>query len=274
MLSSLYREEIFAKTQESFALNESNMSKGFSVFHDYLGLANLVVQRNNMKPQQQLTHSYYQHPLPHQPQMTMEQLPSPTGSSASSIESMDFISPMFESTVSRKRMNSLESDARSESSNSSRTTESDMYIDVNDLSPVLSSVPFFPPPLQNAAMMMGESLQSIEPILANLKTPVGSRLSQVMHQQKQSGKNNSVANKVSVCVFCRNNGESREFYSSHTLKDNEGCTTCPILRAYTCPLCKANGDQSHTIKYCPKYTPKAASPPITTPGCSTRIGLF
>ena len=56
---------------------------------------------------------------------------------------------------------------------------------------------------------------------------------------------------MQVCVFCRNNGESESVYSSHVLKDAEGRTSCPILRAYTCPICKANGDSSHTIKYCP-----------------------
>ena len=54
-----------------------------------------------------------------------------------------------------------------------------------------------------------------------------------------------------VCVFCRNNGESENVYTSHVLKDTDGRTSCPILRAYTCPICKANGDNSHTIKYCP-----------------------
>ncbi len=58
--------------------------------------------------------------------------------------------------------------------------------------------------------------------------------------------------KQQVCVFCRNNGESESFYTSHCLKDSEGKVTCPVLRAYTCPLCGANGDLSHTIKYCPE----------------------
>lgn len=61
-----------------------------------------------------------------------------------------------------------------------------------------------------------------------------------------------VSNRGAVCVFCRNNGESEEVYLSHLLKGPDGKTTCPILRAYTCPICKASGDESHTIKYCPQ----------------------
>ena len=64
----------------------------------------------------------------------------------------------------------------------------------------------------------------------------------------------SVATRQQVCVFCRNNGESESFYTSHCLKDSEGKVSCPVLRAYTCPLCGANGDSSHTIKYCPENT--------------------
>ncbi|XP_066505323.1 nanos homolog 1 [Hoplias malabaricus] len=54
-----------------------------------------------------------------------------------------------------------------------------------------------------------------------------------------------------ICVFCRNNGAPEEVYGSHVLKTPEGRVLCPILRAYTCPLCSANGDNAHTIKYCP-----------------------
>lgn len=64
----------------------------------------------------------------------------------------------------------------------------------------------------------------------------------------------AAAKKPQVCVFCRNNGESESFYTSHYLKDSEGKVTCPVLRAYTCPLCGANGDAAHTIKYCPENT--------------------
>lgn len=68
-----------------------------------------------------------------------------------------------------------------------------------------------------------------------------------------AGKN---AIKQEVCVFCRNNGEEESFYASHSLKDLEGRVTCPVLRAYTCPICGANGDEAHTIKYCPQNQSK------------------
>ncbi|XP_076761966.1 RNA-binding protein nanos [Xylocopa sonorina] len=54
------------------------------------------------------------------------------------------------------------------------------------------------------------------------------------------------------CVFCRNNGETEAYYKDHLLKDADGRVSCPVLRAYTCPICGANGDDAHTIKYCPK----------------------
>ncbi|XP_037092736.1 nanos homolog 1-like [Pollicipes pollicipes] len=54
-----------------------------------------------------------------------------------------------------------------------------------------------------------------------------------------------------LCVFCKNNGETAQFYSNHILKDQHGTVRCPVLRAYTCPTCGARGDNAHTIKYCP-----------------------
>lgn len=55
-----------------------------------------------------------------------------------------------------------------------------------------------------------------------------------------------------VCVFCRNNGESESVFATHSLKSTDGRVTCPVLRAYTCPICGASGDEAHTIKYCPR----------------------
>ncbi|XP_022094328.1 nanos homolog 1-like [Acanthaster planci] len=71
------------------------------------------------------------------------------------------------------------------------------------------------------------------------------------------------------CVFCKNNGESEMVYASHVLKDGDGKITCPILRAYTCPLCGASGDFSHTIKYCPTTKGEIPPAPLKTARTST-----
>ncbi|XP_061700416.1 nanos homolog 1-like [Syngnathoides biaculeatus] len=60
-----------------------------------------------------------------------------------------------------------------------------------------------------------------------------------------------------LCVFCRNNGAPEEVYASHILKTADGRVLCPVLRAYTCPLCSANGDNAHTVKYCPLFACRA-----------------
>lgn len=58
------------------------------------------------------------------------------------------------------------------------------------------------------------------------------------------------------CVLCKRNGEQREWYTSHVLKDSRGKVVCPILRKYTCPTCGATGDNAHTIRHCPKSSHK------------------
>ena len=139
----------------------------------------------------------------------------------------------------RKRLDSIDSD-KSENSLGSRSE--------GDISLIFDSInsqefrPFKP-------SIIGDALSRAEIISSKVGGKVAKK-STFLAGEKQRG------NQRQFCVFCRNNGESKEFYSGHTLKDTEGNTSCPILRAYTCPLCKACGDKSHTIKYCPKYTPK------------------
>lgn len=65
-------------------------------------------------------------------------------------------------------------------------------------------------------------------------------------------KGNSKRSKAQVCVFCRNNGEDESVYSTHALKSPDGKVTCPILFAYECPICRASGENAHTLKYCPR----------------------
>ncbi|XP_067133153.1 uncharacterized protein [Centruroides vittatus] len=54
------------------------------------------------------------------------------------------------------------------------------------------------------------------------------------------------------CKFCKKNGDRKDFYQTHVLKDAKtGKVICPILRNYTCEYCGATGDYSHTRSYCP-----------------------
>lgn len=193
----------------------------FSVFHDYLGLINIV-----------------------QPLGFISSFDSSTDSL------MDFAPPLFGLGSQRQRMDSLDSDAISDSSSSGGSrSESDMLLE-SISSCDSGGSPYSPK--SESAVSQATYAQTLESIIAGQKNVIN-RLAQANKDSRTSNKN---SNKATVCVFCRNNGESQEFFRSHTLKDSEGNTTCPILRAYTCPLCKENGDKSHTIKYCPKYTPK------------------
>ncbi|MES1902258.1 MAG: Nanos 1 [Paramarteilia canceri] len=72
--------------------------------------------------------------------------------------------------------------------------------------------------------------------------------------QTQLNSLNSVISPSSFCGFCRNNGECEKIYKGHRLKDNTGRVICPVLRSYTCPICQSNGDNAHTLKYCPMNT--------------------
>jgi protein nanos 1 len=75
-----------------------------------------------------------------------------------------------------------------------------------------------------------------------------------------------------LCVFCKNNGEMESVYASHILKDDDGRVLCPILRAYTCPICGDSGDTAHTIKYCPQNTAEnQQNTNSTSPGKSCNL---
>ncbi|XP_053907830.1 nanos homolog 3 [Cuculus canorus] len=54
-----------------------------------------------------------------------------------------------------------------------------------------------------------------------------------------------------VCGFCKQNGEAREVYTSHVLRDASGRVRCPVLRSYVCPQCGATQDRAHTRRFCP-----------------------
>lgn len=231
------RESSLKDTLEKMELGSKPQ---YNVFEDYLGLINLI--------------------CPTTDSASSSPIPSPCGSV------YDFATD--EPSIHRHRINSLDSDTLSDSSSSGDCRDADLQlltVEPNEMfmyppsqpSKIASSIQkhaiLETPPFSAHAF---ETLMAQKAVLSRLQPLANAMSLNNSNNNNNNRSNNKQANKATVCVFCRNNGESREFYSSHTLKDNEGNTSCPILRAYTCPLCKANGDNSHTVKYCPKYTPK------------------
>lgn len=68
-----------------------------------------------------------------------------------------------------------------------------------------------------------------------------------------SRRNNYAPRSGRECKFCKNNGESREQYTSHVLRHpSTHILICPVLRSHVCEECGATGDAAHTRNYCPK----------------------
>jgi hypothetical protein len=74
---------------------------------------------------------------------------------------------------------------------------------------------------------------------------------QVSGGDRQGYRNHRILEEGRFCAFCKKNGERREFYTTHVLKDSWGKAICPILRSYVCPICGASGDGAHTLRHCP-----------------------
>lgn len=143
----------------------------------------------------------------------------------------------YPTSLERNRLDSVDSDIWSDTSSGGRDFDTSL-----DSIPGLAASPSLAPGFSpSRGMMMVQDHDTAQVLRGrSIVAAAGDKIT-VQGRRNQN-----------VCVFCRNNGESKKVYSSHVLKDVKGNTVCPILRAYTCPLCKASGDESHTIKYCPK----------------------
>ena len=113
-------------------------------------------------------------------------------------------------------------------------------------------------PVSNGSHAMATPQVTTTGLLQPVSTQVGSSSSSPQSQAVSASRlppSVQLARKLtakSMCVFCKNNGEMESVYGSHVLKNEEGAIVCPILRAYTCPICGVSGDNAHTIKYCPQ----------------------
>ena len=67
----------------------------------------------------------------------------------------------------------------------------------------------------------------------------------------EKSQKNCCSGRSKLCTFCKSNGETKEIYLSHSLKNSVNKIICPILLKYTCVECGASGADTHTIKYCP-----------------------
>lgn len=85
----------------------------------------------------------------------------------------------------------------------------------------------------------------------NFKFPKRSEQVNLSDFIRQAERQKAMGGRAKTCTFCKSNGESVEIYTSHSLKDSNDKITCPILLEYSCPVCGAAGEKSHTKKYCP-----------------------
>ena len=64
------------------------------------------------------------------------------------------------------------------------------------------------------------------------------------------------------CKVCKDAGEPENVYSSHYVKDRDGNTTCPKLKAIVCHNCNKRG---HTTNYCKAPAKSATNTTSTAP---------
>ena len=105
-------------------------------------------------------------------------------------------------------------------------------------------------PIYNSPRSSGYLTQPSSPS-AFTKLPKRSEQIDMSDVIKQAAIQRALGGRAKVCTFCKTNGESEAIYMSHALKDANDKITCPILAKYSCPVCGANGDKTHTKRYCP-----------------------
>nr|AGI96000.1 Nanos-like protein [Branchiostoma belcheri] len=273
MLRAMYlpgAEDLLEPLPLTSSLNELNRSQlnrsytkpvpvrsDFSVWGDYLGLVDLV--KNVQIAAQGIPESFTGLDMPVRRPAPSLPLSDPLGSGSTGLSpslsptSDEEVDRLF-APISRERFDSLGS------SGSSSSASSDFYLNGRESDLELGFASLFgdlrldSPPNSLDGYDFSRQRRR-EPPSASLSSRDRDILFSVAARRRASRMaSGGVGSKSQVCVFCRNNGESETVYASYMLKDCTGKVTCPVLMAYTCPLCHATGEEAHTIKYCPQNT--------------------
>lgn len=81
-------------------------------------------------------------------------------------------------------------------------------------------------------------------------TPEANNSSENFHQKKSASERKASQKKGLKCSYCR---------GPHRVKDKQGKTLCPELRALKCPVCNnTNPEMAHTVRFCPNIRMKRA----------------
>ncbi|XP_035230643.1 uncharacterized protein LOC118202584 [Stegodyphus dumicola] len=103
----------------------------------------------------------------------------------------------------------------------------------------------------NRAFMRACDKSSSEEITLSVSKDNESTTAEHGNNQHYSFSRHTSSAAKKICKFCRQNGERKQFYESHQLKDKFGNVECPVLREYVCDVCGKTGSEAHTRTYCP-----------------------
>nr|ACJ22961.1 putative nanos [Episyrphus balteatus] len=101
-----------------------------------------------------------------------------------------------------------------------------------------------------------ETTNNPDGVRNNVWKPKTTNIAEYNRKQPKKRYNNNIKSgrysPVRHCVFCENNNQPHAVVKSHNVRDIHDKVLCPKLRTYICPICKATGDNAHTVKYCPQ----------------------
>lgn len=128
-------------------------------------------------------------------------------------------------------------------------TRNDTYKQNFQFQPAVAVLPAVPSPEYSVVSTpVTGSTDSVDKLCSMME--LKAKLSGTPSPSTHSLQENGIDNFAPPCNFCKRNGETPKYYTSHQLREGTK-VTCPVLRLYICPVCGATGDNAHTVTYCP-----------------------